>query len=168
MIGLTFLAAAVLWAFAVWWLSKRIPAWLGMQKRAAWLSWILFPVLLSLPIMDHIVGMKQFERLCAEQTGVWISPNAVNANRGKQEFKPREILSGYVIEIDRCETILLDIDTGETVARYNHFSTKGGKVGGLVIMGGRYSCSAWSKNHKDYPALVKLEIQIGLIKGQMK
>ena len=166
MIGLTFLGAALLWAFAVWWLCKRIPVWLSVKKHAVWLSWILFPILASLPFADHIIGMWQFDKLCAEQTRLQIYPSAANTKRGKGISEPLVDLPGYVIKISLRKNEIVDASTKETIARYNYFTTRGGWIGPTIMLGGQYTCDVASGGHPDQKSFDELNKRIDLTYGE--
>ena len=72
MIGLLFLGAALLWLALSGYLALQLPKWFGVSKPVArWLtSAAVFLILLIGPFVDHIVGMRQFQKLCDEQTGL--------------------------------------------------------------------------------------------------
>ena len=96
MIGLTFLAIGLLWlAFSVF-VGRKLPRWLGIRNPAG--QWAVtvaaVAVLLVGPFVDHIVGMRQFQKLCDEQTGLQVYPNAVKAKRGKETSSKRELING--------------------------------------------------------------------------
>lgn len=168
MIGLMFFAAGLLWVATVWWLCKRIPAWLGFQKYPMWLSALIFPIVVCLPFVDHIIGMWQFEKLCAEQTGLLVYPNAANAKRGREDASKAELLEGTAIQIRRRVSSILDLDTGETIAQYNYFTTQGGVVGRLAMLGGEHVCSIYGAKHTDHQKYLALKAQIKLTYGEAK
>ena len=153
MIGLSFLAAGLLWVAAAWWLCKRLPRSLGIQKHGIWLIAVCFPALLVLPFVDHIVGMRQFEKLCEEQTGITVSPESSSVKRGDSTLSGATRLSGYAININLHKVSHSDLDTKKIFLTYNYFSTSGGRVAGLALMGGKHSCAASNPkniNHSDY------------------
>lgn len=160
MIGLMFLGAALLWLVLVVFVSLKIPKWLGL-KRIGWLlSLVLLAIGLIGPFVDHWIGMRQFNKLCAEQTSLQIYPNATTAKRGKQTSSSDELLNDYLIPIKRRIGIFVDADTGQTIARYYHFSTPGGRVGKLVRLGSDYECAVFQSNHADFAKYQSLRKQI--------
>lgn len=170
MIGLIFMAVGIIWLALSWYLATRLPQWLSIQRPfARWsLSTILLLVLLVGPFVDHIVGMWQFERLCAEETRLQISPAAVNTKRARGLDAQSETLEGYVIPINRQIRRIVDLDTGEQIAQYKYFSTPGGSIGGLLMLGGRYTCSAKQRGHIDEKKYDALAAQTNLTFGEAK
>lgn len=166
MIGLTALAIGLLWLAISVFFAIKLPKWFGASKPV-WrglLGGIVFVILMIGPFVDHIVGMRQFEKLCIEQTNVKISPNASNTKRGKQASPKTEQLKGYVIPIQRSTAAIVDIDSGEVIASYNHFSTKGGVVGGpLTAFGGEHVCDLSQPRHVEYKKFLQLLNQIKLV-----
>ncbi len=170
MIGLTFLAVGLLWlAFSVF-VGRKLPRWLGIRNPAG--KWAVtvaaVAVLLIGPFVDHIVGMRQFERLCDEETRLQISPAAVNTKRARGLDAQSETLEGYFIPINRQIRRIIDLDTGEQIAQYKYFSTPGGRIGGLLMLGGRYTCSAKQRGHIDEEKYDALAAQTNLTFGEYK
>jgi len=157
MIGLGFFAAGLLWLAMSWYLASRLPKWFRIAKPL-W-RWVMgamvLVVLLVGPFVDHIVGMRQFERLCAEETNVRIGMSAANVKRTKHVMGIGVDLEGYAIPIRRYEVRYLDRDTEEVVGQYNYFSTAGGRIGGFIRLGSRYSCSSIF-HHPDLDVLTPL------------
>lgn len=119
------------------------------------------------PLADHIIGMRQFHRLCEEQTALEISPKASFATRARQPKSIDSRLEGYAVPVDQQIRIIYDLDTREEIARYKYFSTPGGRVGGLPMLGGRYTCSAAQDKHFDSDKYRALEKQINLSYGEL-
>lgn len=158
MIGLAFLGVAILWLVLIVFFSLKIPKWLGLERTGWLLSLVLLVLGLVGPFVDHWIGMRQFDKLCAEQTSLQIYPAAITAKRGKVISSAYELLNGYLIPIDRRVDSFVDTDTGQAIARYYHFSTPGGRVGKLVRLGSDYECAVFKSNHPDnaqYQALRK-------------
>lgn len=170
MIGLTFLAIGLLWlAFSIF-VGLKLPKWLGIQgvviQRAV--TVVALAVLLVGPFVDHIVGMWQFRRLCEEQTGLQIYPNAMNAKRGRETASKRVLVCGTAIAINRSESTITDLDTGEVIARYNYFSTKGGVIGAAPMLGGEYVCSIDGPRHPMHEQYMSLKNQLRLTYGEAR
>jgi hypothetical protein len=164
MIGLSFLAVGLLWLALSWYLAKRVPNWLSIRHPIAqWLMRaVVMLVLLVGPFVDHIVGMRQFEKLCSEDGRLEISPAAANTKRARELDSRSEAVKGYVIPIDRQIRRIIDLDTGEQIAQYKYFSTPGGRIGGLPMLGGRDTCSAAQRGHVDEKAFDALAAQTKL------
>jgi hypothetical protein len=141
-IGLTFLAIGLLWlAFSIF-VGRKLPRWIGIRNPAGqWAVTVaVVAVLLVGPFVDHIVGMRQFERLCDEEMNLRISPQAASINRVRHMMGKEIELPGYAIRIMRSEISYINRDNDTVVASYNYFSTPGGRVGGLLRLGSPYTC----------------------------
>ena len=162
MIGLMFLGAAVLWLVVVYQITLWLPKWLNLKKHAWTAQALVALVLLVGPFVDHIVGMRQFEKLCAEDGRLEISPAAASTKRAKELSGQFETLQGYAIPIDRQVRRIIDLDSGEQIAQYKYFSTPGGVVGKLPQLGGLFTCSARWRKHKDSEKYDELAAQTKL------
>ncbi|HQD15745.1 MAG TPA: hypothetical protein PLY54_09875 [Ottowia sp.] len=167
MIGLTFLAIGLLWlAFSIF-VGLKLPKWLGIQsvakQRAVTVAALV--VFLVGPFVDHIVGMRQFRKLCDEQTGLQIYPNAAHAKRAVDQSTSKEPLRGYLIPILQRTDSLVNAETGDVISRYQHFSTQGGRVGGALRLGGVYECAVFQSNHPDHDRYRALRKQFEIISG---
>jgi hypothetical protein len=129
---------------------------------------LLVPLLLVGPFVDHIVGMRQFEQLCAEDGRLQISPAAANTKRANELYGQFETLEGYAIPIEGQVRRIVDSDTGEQIAQYKYFSTPGGRIGKLPELGGRFTCSASGRTHIDSKKLDALAAQTNLTYGESK
>ena len=170
MIGLTFLAIGLLWlAFSVF-VGIKLPKWLGIRNAVG--QWAVtvttVGVLLVGPFVDHIVGMRQFRKLCDEQTGLQILPSAANTKKAKELSAQSLPLNGYAITIKQQARKIIDNDTGKEIAQYNYFSTGGGRIGSLFMMGGEHACSATKKGHPDEEKYTELANQTNLTYGVAK
>lgn len=166
MIGLMFLGAALLWLGLTVYLTIKVPRLLGLKNYASWLLRLLLVSLLLVgPFVDEIVGMRQFERLCEEQAGIQIRPVAASVRNAKRTYSPEVILPGYLINIVSTTATYVDLDSNEVYLRYNHFSTRGGRVAGLALMGGWHSCSAEKTNHKDHQQLQQIPSYTKIVIG---
>lgn len=166
MIGLTFLAIGLLWlAFSVF-VGRKLPKWLGIQGLAK--QWAItvaaVVVLLVGPFVDHIVGMWQFQKLCDQETGLQITPAAVNTKRAKGLSSETDRLSGYVILIERDRRSIVDLDTNQEIAWYYRFRTSGGKVGGVLMLGGKHTCAIDQPNHAEHKKYLAFEVQTNFIR----
>lgn len=168
MIGLFFLGAALAWFLISVWISSKVPTLLGFKKLYWPVSITLFAVLMIAPFLDHIIGMRQFQKLCDEQTALQIYPNAVNTKRGRETSSRAELLEGKVIPIRRRLSAITDMDTGEEIARYRWFATHGGRVGKLIMLGGEYTCSISGPRHLQQQKYSALAAQVNLTYGEAK
>lgn len=110
--------------------------------------------------VDHIVGMRQFQKLCENQTRVQIYPNSINSKSIEFVSGKYQDLADSFIRIQEAQNQLVDRDSNEVVARYNHFSTKGGWLGPLIRLGSDYGCSAEYSYHPESQKLAPLRKMI--------
>lgn len=143
MIGLAFLVAGLLWFLFSVYVATRVPKWFGVAKPL--LRWTLCGVvLLSLlvgPFVDHIVGIRQFDKLCADaRESIRVASNIDRVTRAKVNATKYIDVSGYFVPIQMVRREFLDLDTGHSFLSYQTFFTNGGKIAALAQFGGEYSC----------------------------
>ena len=156
MIGLTFLAIGLLWlAFSVF-VGRNLPKLLGIQgvagQRAVTVAALV--VFLVGPFVDHVVGMRQFERLCEERTVMRLSVEAMQVTRARRIDTPSTELQGYWINIRSSGVVFVDVDTNREFLRYEILNTSGGRVAGLALLGGSHQCVP-----RDYGPAKDLDIE---------
>lgn len=145
--GLIFLLVILLWLALCVYLALKIPKWIGI-KRLGWvLGLLLFPVLVVAPMVDEVIGMRQFEQLCEERAVMHVSPEAGQVKRAKADERPAVELSGYWIAIRSQPVVYLDADTDRPFVTYEALHTKGGRIAGMALMGGTHSC--WPKDESE-------------------
>ena len=147
MIGLIALAAIAIWLMVVIHLCKRVPDWLGMTRFAKAAQFLLFPVLLLLPITDELIGMWQFERLCVRENVVHLSDDWQSVRRAKRIDTLFGRLNGYATRIEYMESRYEDMETGELFLHYRSFYNYGGLLmdrAGLRLSAATPSC--WPSN----------------------
>ena len=142
MIGLMFLSLAILWIALVVYLTIKIPRWCGVVRHAWLLRLLLVPLLLVGPFVDHIVGMRQFEKLCEERALLIVSADAELVKRARVTFSDLQELPGYWIDVSTVRTSYVDVDTGKVFMTFDDFATHGGIFGGAKYLGGLRWCAA--------------------------
>jgi len=165
MIGLTFLAIGLLWLALSVFVGRKLPQWIGIRNPAEkWaVTVVAVAVLLIGPFVDEIIGMKQFEKLCAERTVIRVSADAKQVTRARRISKPRTELNGYWINIRSTAVIYVDADTDREFLRYEILNTSGGRVAGLALLGGSHQCVP-----KDYGPANDLDLDKLLKEGNKK
>ena len=145
MAGLVFLLAIALWFALCVYLAFKIPGWLGIRRLGWMVGLLVFPVLLVAPVIDEVVGMRQFERLCKERAVVHVSPEAGQVKRARKPDLPVVALPGNWILIASQPIAYIDADTMKPFLTYEALHTNGGRIAGLALMGGTKSC--WPKDY---------------------
>ncbi len=168
MIGVTFLAAGLLWLALAAYLSARLPQWLGFKKLLWPARAALFALLLVGPFVDHIVGMQQFQKLCDERTTPRIARDARSVEWGERTYSTPIRLEGYAINILATTASYTDQASRKVFLEYEHFSTKGGRIAGLAMMGGQHSCSVEQVSSKHYSQIKSIPAYQKIVNGVSK
>ncbi|WP_284306776.1 hypothetical protein [Hydrogenophaga electricum] len=114
MIGLLFMAGIAVWLMVVIYLCRRIPRWLGLTRYAKVAGFVLFPILLFLPVADELIGLWQFSRLCEQESVIHLSDDWRKVERAKNVSSDRsERLRWYATRIHEREVKYQDADTKE-------------------------------------------------------
>lgn len=138
MSGLLLLAVAVLWlvvatsiAIAVF---KRLPERTWRFPVVA----ILFLALVPLPLIDEILGKKQFEQLCRENATIQVDRSTAAGRTVYLAEVPFLEATGTWIRVVVRPWRYVDAKTGETVVSYNTVQASGGRfVHALPLSEGR-------------------------------
>jgi hypothetical protein len=126
MIGLSFLIGIVIWVTLASMLSIRIPHWVGMTKHTMAASVLMFPLVLTVPFADELIGRWQFYRLCDREAVVTLSPGWEKVKRAKREWMNKKKYEGYLIPIDSQGLQYIDRDTGKIFMSNRALFTNGG------------------------------------------
>jgi len=161
MIGILFLVGIVVWLAVAVMLSLRIPRWVGMTKHTVVVSLLLFPIVLTAPFADELIGQWQFNRLCEREAVVTLSPDWEKVKRVAHRDLPIVDLEGYVIPIRLQREEYIDTATGQLFVSKKAFHTKGGFLmrHGLGLDG---TTSCWPPKHESVYRDINLE---RLLKG---
>lgn len=147
MIGLIALFILGGWIFLSLFLASRIPRWLGIQRHTRSASVACFLLVLIAPVIQDIVGMWQFDRLCKERAVVWVSPDAGKVKRAKDTSPGTIDLPGYWIPIRLQRAEYSDAETGKPFLSEVGLHTKGGYIGQIALLGNTHSC--WPKSNRE-------------------
>jgi len=128
MTGLYVMAVAGLWIWVVFKFSR----WFGAAVRGGRWRWpvaaVTFMVLLPLPVIDEIVGKRQFANLCKENTALHVDRVAVAGKTVYFEPQPSVTVAGTWVPIRMTQDKYVFATTGETAISFNTLEAKGGKV----------------------------------------
>lgn len=125
MIGLYFLFLGALWVGIVFLVSVFITKKLPTSKWRPLFGVCLFAILLPLLFIDELIGKWQFERLCHENSTIYISPDA----KGRTVYLANtsdEYVKGTWVRIWKQQWQYVDATTGEVIVRYNTLGVVGG------------------------------------------
>jgi hypothetical protein len=142
MIGLLFLLGMGVWLVVAIVVSVNIPRWLGTTKHHTATVLLSFPLVLTAPVADELIGRWQFHRLCEREAVVTLSPDWESVKRARLVSLPRSDVDGALIRIYASRGEYVDIDTGKTFMTHTHLYTYGGflfdRLG--LSLGGSTSC----------------------------
>ena len=151
MIGSAFLAVGLLWLAFSAYLSFKIPLWLGVKNAIGHLA-VGLPLLAMLligPFVDEIIGMRQFEKLCAEAKSEIIVHGTIEfAKRVRANSPLYTSVLGHFIEVKKGNVKYIDLDTGQSVLEFEEYTTKGGRVWRATLLGGERWCQI--ENSKEF------------------
>ena len=151
MIALMFLLGAALWLAVVIVLTVWIPRILGAGWPRTAARFILFPVLLILPVADEWIGRRQFNKICEHEAIVILSPNWKNVERAEGPIEEEAALKNYAIPIKEVRQIYLDANNGQKFLEIRWYFRGWGFLGraiGLNSLGhfSSMSCSPTNRN----------------------
>ena len=119
MTGLLLIFVAVIWLvialFLIAFIASKIP---GRVLSLA-ISIPLFIVLLPMPLMDEIIGGRQFEQLCKENSTIQVDRKTASGRTVYFDEVPDEIIKDKWMPIRLERWRFVDATTGELVMSYN-------------------------------------------------
>jgi hypothetical protein len=128
MTGIFLLFVVIIWFCAVIWLSKFVTSNLRKQEWRIPVALVIFAVLIPLPLIDELVGGRQFEQLCEENSAIKVDrATAVGRTVYFDEQPPVEI-NGTWVKVVMQPHRFVDAATGEFVFSYNTLTAVGGRL----------------------------------------
>lgn len=127
MTGLYLLFVVILWAVIVIWLSKTITSKLIKSRWRFFVAFVVFAVLLPLPLVDEIVGSRQFEQLCKENSTIQVDREKMKGRTVYLAEPPYVEIKGTWVRIVMRPWRYIDVITGETVVSFNMLMASGGR-----------------------------------------
>ena len=129
MSGIILILVALLWvviAFVVVWLiGKLLPKiWWVFLLRVA-----LFFALLPLPIVDELLGAKQFEQLCKENSTIQVDRAKAAGKTVYYANQPSVRVEGTWVPVRQKRWQFVDMQTGEIVVSYTTLEASAGLLG---------------------------------------
>ena len=127
MIGIYLLGVMALWVIAAFFITlfafRRMP-------RKYWrlpLAIVLFLVLVPLPLIDEIVGGRQFEQLCKENSTIQVNRATAVGRTVYLAQTPSVKIKGTWVRVTLQPWRYVDATTGEVVVSYNTLGARGGR-----------------------------------------
>jgi hypothetical protein len=126
MTGILLLLVAGFWLIAAYWLAKLITRILPSSGWRVLVGALIFLALLPLPLMDEIVGKRQFEQLCQENSTILVDRAKAAGKTVYLADLPDSDVKGTWVRVVVQPWNFLDAKTGEVVIRYNTLQAVGG------------------------------------------
>ncbi|HNI74674.1 MAG TPA: hypothetical protein PLX65_14305 [Accumulibacter sp.] len=125
--GLILFFVVGLWVVLVVWLSKVVATRIPAERWRLPVGLLVFSVLAPLPILDELVGARQFERLCQENFTIKVDRATAVGRTVYLNPTPSFVVEGTWVPIIVQPWRYVDVTTGETVLSYNTLRAKGGR-----------------------------------------
>lgn len=126
MTGLLLIFVAVIWLvialFLIAFIASKIPG----RALSLVISIPLFIVLLPMPLMDEIIGGRQFEQLCKENSTIQVDELKAAGKKVYLAELPSIQINDKWVPISLQPWRFLDVTTSETVVSYNTLKATGG------------------------------------------
>jgi hypothetical protein len=127
MSGLLLLGVIGLLAYLAWRLSDLTVRRVSNRWLAKGLQILLTVFLMSLLVMDELIGGYQFRQLCEENAVLKIDPEKAKGRTAKVVIDPsNEVIPGLPIDVYHSHLRFVDALTNEQLAQYDRYSAKGG------------------------------------------
>ena len=118
MMGIALLAFATVWLAAVVAIAAFVARRVSVGAWRIPVGLVLAIALFPLPLIDDIIGGIQFRKLCEGNQSIYILPNA----KGRSVYLadvPIQEVKGLLVRVTSTEWRYVDVNTNETVVRYN-------------------------------------------------
>lgn len=126
MTGIYLLFVVVVWLAVVIWLTRIITNKLPATWWRNPVGMLVFVVLLPLPLIDEIVGGRQFERLCKENSMIQVDRATAVGKTVYFVPQPDVEIEGTWVRVVLQPKRFVDATTGEVVVSYNELIAVGG------------------------------------------
>lgn len=128
MTGIYLLFVGLIWVALVYWLSKTLTQKLPIATWRIPVALLIFAVLLPLPLIDEIVGARQFEQLCKENSEIQVDKLAAQGQTIYFNPQPHVEIKGTWLKVVSQPHQFIDGRTGKQVVNYNTLLATGGKL----------------------------------------
>lgn len=128
MSGLLFFAVVALWFIASIWFANKMGNLLPNRSWRPFAKLIIFALLLPLPLIDEIVGGRQFAHLC-EANVVHVNRDTARGRTIYPEAGGYQIpVPGTWVKVWKMSFRDLDAATGEVVVSFDYLQAEGGHL----------------------------------------
>lgn len=127
MTGILLLIVIAIWGAIVVWLAKMITKKLPKTWWHNLIDILVCMVLLPLPLIDEIVGARQFEQLCKDNSTIQVDRATAVGKTVYFVPQPDVEVKGTWVRIVLKTHLFIDAATGENVVSYNTLIAEGGR-----------------------------------------
>jgi hypothetical protein len=127
MTGLLLLFVVGLWLAIVYWLTKLITIKLSTKWWRMPVRVLLFLAVLPLPLVDEIVGGRQFKKLCEENSTIQFDRVKAAGKTVYLNTLPEIDIKGTWVSVKLHHWEFVDVKTDEPVVSYSTLRAKGGR-----------------------------------------
>jgi hypothetical protein len=127
MTGILLLFVGALWLIVAYSLAMLITRVLPATGWRVLVGALLFLALLPLPLIDEIVGKRQFEQLCRENSTVHVDRAKAAGRTVYLADLPHIEIRGTWVRVVSQPWRYLDAKTGEVIVSYNMLQAEGGR-----------------------------------------
>ena len=125
---LLLLFVAVFWLVIAFYFVKLVTLVLPITWWRFLVRMALFLALLPLPLIDEIVGKRQFEKLCSEHATIQIDRAKAVGKTVYLAVQPDVEIKGTWVRVVLKPWRYVDATTGETVVSYDTLRAVGGRL----------------------------------------
>lgn len=126
MTGIYLLFVAALWLAFVIWFSKTVTKKLPMDTWRVPVAIVVFAAVLPLPLIDEIIGGRQFEQLCKDNAEIQVNRLTAVGKTVYLAQTPDVEIKGTWVRVVLQPRRFVDATTGELVVGYNELIAAGG------------------------------------------
>ena len=126
MTGLLLIAAAVIWLAICVWLIRAIGKFMPKKWWSAVVKLSVIALLLLLPLIDEIVGARQFAELCKRHDAVQVDRERANGKTVYLLDQPDRWIEKLAIPVRSQKWTYVDVATRETVVEWHELYAAGG------------------------------------------
>lgn len=127
MTGILLMFIAVAWVVIAFYLALLIGSKIPKRWGGSWnASWV-FLLLLPMPLIDEIVGKREFERLCQENSTIKVDRETASGKTVYLADLPATQINGTWVPIRLQPWRYVDAATGEVIVSFNILQAKGGR-----------------------------------------
>lgn len=134
MMGLFVLCVIALWCLLVFLAARGVFQRLS-GRRLRWpLALLAFAALLVLPVLDEVVGGREFAALCEANGGITVDRDKAFGRTVYEARASYREVPGTLLPVRALQADFIDIDSGEKVLGFRQLQARGGWLSGVLLL----------------------------------